>query len=262
MAEPERLPRSRRNELGFELPTTPMAGCRSLDAVTQQYQPLADLCGTCNPEAICAGNDSGDAELKHDPLRIAHVTLQSLLVSLCQNVAHLSARDCARQQAEPPLLSITPDPAVIEERIDFFGNPVHYFTIQEPHRDLTVRFECRIGVRSEPHPEPSTTPSWESVRDRMQTDRAWLDPYQFAFDSRYAAADAMYAQYASDSFAPGRPILEAALDLMRRIHAEFAYDPSATSLALRSPSVREPPGFRLRPPADRLLPVARARAGT
>ena len=60
-------------------------------------------------------------------------------VSLCQNVAHLAPRLCAWQRAEPHVLTITPDPAVIEERIDYFGNPVEYFTVQEPHRELTVK---------------------------------------------------------------------------------------------------------------------------
>jgi transglutaminase-like putative cysteine protease len=165
--------------------------------------------------------------------QITHVTRYEYTepVSLCQNVAHLSARDCVTQHAEPPLLSISPDPAVIEERIDFFGNPVHYFTIQEPHRDLTVRFECRVRVTALSQPEPQGTQTWESVKHRLQMDRAWLDAYQFSFDSRYAAADAMYADYAATSFTPGRPILDAALDLAHRIHTEFVYDPRATNLA-------------------------------
>ena len=154
-------------------------------------------------------------------------------VSLCQNVAHLAPRPSPRQQAERPVLSITPDPAVIEERVDYFGNPVSYFTIQEPHRELTVRVVHRIDLSPATPPEPESTPAWETVRDRLTRDRDpdWLDAYQFAFDSRYAAAHPRYAGYAAPSFTPGRPTLAAALDLTRRIHAEFTYDPRATTLA-------------------------------
>ena len=154
-------------------------------------------------------------------------------VSLCQNVAHLAPRLCAWQRAEPHVLSISPDPAVLEERIDYFGNPVEYFTVQEPHRELTVKVEHRIAVERRLWPEPHTTPLWEAVRDRLPHDRApdWLDAYQFAIGSRYVPLDDRYAGYAQESFTPGRPILEAALDLTRRIHAEFAYDPQATTLA-------------------------------
>lgn len=166
---------------------------------------------------------------------ITHVTAYEYTdpVSLCQNVAHLSARDSVRQVTGASMLSISPEPAVIEERVDYFGNPVHYFTIQEPHRELIVRAEHRICVSPERAPDPAATPAWEAVRDRLVYDRdpAWLDAYQFVFDSRYIAAHAQYAEFARPSFAPGRPILEAALELTSRIHKGFVYDPRATTLA-------------------------------
>ena len=166
---------------------------------------------------------------------IAHVTTYEYTepVSLCQNVAHLEARECGRQRSTPPVLSISPEPAVIERRADYFGNPVHYFTVQEPHRTLTVRAEHAVSVSVEPTPDPAATPPWEAVRDRLTRDRAadWLAAWEFAFDSRYAAADRRYADYAGPSFAPGRPVLDAALDLVRRVHAGFAFDPQATTLA-------------------------------
>ncbi len=167
--------------------------------------------------------------------QIKHVTTYEYTesVSLCQNVAHLSARECDRQQTESPVLSITPEPAVIEERVDYFGNPVHYFTIQEPHRQLVVEATHRIGVRVAVPPVPAATPAWEAVRDRLPYDRtpAWLDAYQFSFDSRHAPSDATYLGYAGPSFVPDRPLLDAALDLVHRMHREFTYDPQATTLA-------------------------------
>ncbi len=154
-------------------------------------------------------------------------------VSLCQNVAHLEPRQCHRQRAERSVLTITPEPAVLEERIDFYGNPVCYFTIQEQHRELSVSAVHRVAVLPDYIPQQHATPSWEMIRDRLPRERVpvWLDAYQFVFDSRYAAADPSYAAYAAASFVPGRPILESALDLTRRIHAEFVYDPRATTLS-------------------------------
>lgn len=166
---------------------------------------------------------------------ITHLTTYEYTepVSLCQNVAHLSVRACDRQQSEPSILSITPDPAVIEERVDFFDNPVHYFTIQEPHRELTVQATHRVAVEPPAFTAQAATQPWEAVRDRLRRghDLAWQDAYQFAFDSRYAAADPRYAEYATQSFTPGRPILEAALHLVHRVHTEFTYDPRATTVA-------------------------------
>jgi len=153
-------------------------------------------------------------------------------VSLCQNVAHLAPRECPRQRAGRSVMTITPDPAVLEDRVDYYGNPVCYFTIQEQHRELTVSVTHRVEVPAGVAPDPAATPAWETVRDRLAHDRgaAWLDAYQFVFDSRFAGADPRYAGYAAASFRPGRPVLDAALDLTRRIHADFVYDPRATTL--------------------------------
>lgn len=166
---------------------------------------------------------------------IHHVTTYEYTepVSLCQNVAHLSVRECDRQHSEPSVLAISPDPAVFEERVDYYGNPVHYFSIQEPHRKLNVEATHAIAVEAPPAIVPASTPPWEGVRDRLGREGgpAWQDAYQFAFDSHHAAAHARYAEYGRKSFAPGRPILEAAIDLVHRIYAEFTYDPRATTVS-------------------------------
>jgi transglutaminase-like putative cysteine protease len=164
---------------------------------------------------------------------VTHVTRYSYTepVSLCQNVAHLSVRPCGRQRAEPSTLTISPEPAVIEERTDYFGNPTHDFTIQEPHRELTVKAAHRVTVLLPPPPADLTP--WEMVRDRLPRDHApdWLDAYQYAFDSRFAAAGPKYAAFAAESFAPGRPVIQAAAELVHRIHAGFQYDPKATTIS-------------------------------
>jgi transglutaminase-like putative cysteine protease len=166
--------------------------------------------------------------------RINHTTTYDYAepVSLCQNVAHLTPRPCPRQRTERTVLTVSPEPAVLQERADYFGNPTAYFTIQEPHRSLIVHVTHRVAVRTD-RAVPEASSSWETVRDRLRTDRspAWLDAYQYAFDSRYAGANPRLAEYAAPSFTPGRPIVEAALDLNRRIYNEFVYDPKATTLA-------------------------------
>ncbi len=164
---------------------------------------------------------------------ITHVTTYAYTeaVSLCQNVAHLSVRPSDRQRADPSTLAISPEPAVREERTDYFGNPAHHFTIQEPHRQLKVTARHRVTVFP-PLPPADFTP-WEAVRDRLPLDHspAWLDAYQFTFDSRFAAADPKYAAFAADSFTPGRPMVQAASELVHRIHTGFQYDPRATTVS-------------------------------
>ena len=59
-------------------------------------------------------------------------------VLLCQNLAHLTPRSVPEQQCWLSDLAITPQPAVMSNRIDYFGNPSTFFTVQEPHRQLLL----------------------------------------------------------------------------------------------------------------------------
>ena len=88
------------------------------------------------------------------------------------------------------------------------------------------------------------------------------DASEFSYPSPYAATAPELAEFARASFAPDRPVVAAAVDLMHRIHEEFTFDPGSTTIATpvtrvldRTP--RRLPG--LRPPADRLPAIARAR---
>jgi transglutaminase-like putative cysteine protease len=167
--------------------------------------------------------------------RVTHTTTYTYRepVSLCHNLAHLTPRPSARQTTDDFRLLIDPDPAVVHERADFFGNPVTFFTVQEPHTKLTVRAEHVTAVRPFDPPDPAATPPWEAVRDALRAARTptALDAYQYAFDSPYIKSSAALAEYAAASFPPGRPLLEAALDLTGRIHRDFRYDPKATTLS-------------------------------
>jgi transglutaminase-like putative cysteine protease len=163
---------------------------------------------------------------------ITHVTTYSYTepVSLCQNVAHLSVRPSDRQRAASELV-ISPEPAVVEERQDYFGNPAHHFAIQEPHRELKVTARHRVTVF--PPPTPTDQTPWETTRDRLPHDRSpeWVEAVQFTYDSRFAVSDPRYAAFAAESFTPGRPVLAAAKELVHRIHAGFQYDPRATTIS-------------------------------
>ena len=127
-------------------------------------------------------------------------------------------------------LSIKPQPQLMNRREDYFGNQIHAFSIEESHKQLVVSATGRVDLELETLPPIERSLPWESVRDSVlqQTDPRWLDACQFRFDSPRIAASPSFAQYAQVSFPKGRPILEAAIDLMARIHSDFAYDTAAT----------------------------------
>jgi transglutaminase-like putative cysteine protease len=152
-------------------------------------------------------------------------------VSLCHNLLHLRPRECPYQVCLHDDLLVQPEPRAMRDHTDYFGNPATFFTIQEPHRMLKITAQALVDVTISTDALPES-PAWELVRDALPLDKtaATLDAYQYVFDSRYVQQSDAVRDYAAVSFPPGRPLFQWALDLTRRIHADFRYDKRATTL--------------------------------
>lgn len=118
-------------------------------------------------------------------------------------------------------------------RNDYFGNRVDYFSIEEAHRELQVTSTSMIEVTKEQVPASTESPPWEEIVGLLRTvgDQATIAANQFTFDSTYSKRMDQLTEYASTSFAPNRPILTACIDLTRRIHEDYEYDPKATTVS-------------------------------
>lgn len=154
-------------------------------------------------------------------------------VSLCHNLVHLRPRVAPRQKCHHSHLLVQPEPRALQYHHDYFGNPIALFTIQEPHKKLSITVKHRLEVSAPAVIDVHATPPWESVRDALRSEHApeMLAAAQFTFDSLYVPRHADLAAYAAPSFAPRRPLLDAVMDLIGRIHKEFRYDAKATTLA-------------------------------
>jgi transglutaminase-like putative cysteine protease len=147
-------------------------------------------------------------------------------VSVSQHVLHVAPRRHARQRCLDTALDVEPVPAVDSAGEDYFGNPVHFLTVQEPHERLIVEARSRVEVLPAEKPlDLEASPPWEQVRDRLAEggDEQLLQAIEFTFDSPYATGSDDVHDYAAQSFTPGRPILDAAMDLTARIYREFEY---------------------------------------
>ncbi|MGB3224009.1 MAG: transglutaminase family protein [Desulforhopalus sp.] len=81
-------------------------------------------------------------------------------------------------------------------------------------------------------PAPETTIPWESAARRLAAHKQpiELEASQFVFASPLVTVSSGVINYARLSFAPGTPVLTGAIDLMRRIFTEFAYDKAASTV--------------------------------
>ena len=135
--------------------------------------------------------------------------------------------------------SLAPPPAFLRERVDFFGNHVASFSLQESHQGLSVTANSDVEVG--PLPDASQAPdlTWEEAVAQLASapDPTLRSARAFVFPSPRAGPSPDLADYARPSFPPGRPLSEAILDLTRRIHDEFRFVPGATSVGTSTAEV-------------------------
>jgi transglutaminase-like putative cysteine protease len=166
--------------------------------------------------------------------RITHKTAYrySEPASLSQNELYLHPRETARQRVHNFQLQVNPSPEYLHRRVDYFGNTVSVFMVQQPHDELVMTAESIVETASPTVSHDLASPQWESVARRMAVhDRAdELEAVQFVFESPLITLSDDVNAYARASFPPGKPVLAGAMDLMRRVFTEFAYDKSATTV--------------------------------
>nr|WP_239031391.1 MULTISPECIES: transglutaminase family protein [unclassified Modicisalibacter] len=154
-------------------------------------------------------------------------------VTLCHNEARMLPRELPWQRCEASQVSITPRPAVRSERSDFFGNRVMYFAIQDIHSSLEVTVRTRLETLPRPPLPGAMAGDWRDCRAILAqaAERRCLQARQFRLDSPFIRRHPRLAAYAAPSFPAGRSLLDAVIDLNRRIHEDFTYDPGFTTLA-------------------------------
>jgi transglutaminase-like putative cysteine protease len=153
-------------------------------------------------------------------------------VSYARHLLRLVPLDRPRQRVHMSALDIEPPPSSRREGRDFFGNHLTFVEIREPHEALTIKLAARLVVDAMPTALPAT-PAWEDVRDEAFAGRdvGPRAPAHFLFASRQVSLDPEIAIYARESFAPGRPVLDGAFELMRRIKTDFTYEIGVTTVS-------------------------------
>lgn len=187
--------------------------------------------------------------------RITHTTFYhySQPVGLCQNEARLQPRIFWRQQCHNSRFDIKPTPMDFSERIDFFGNRVAYFAIQQPHTQLIVTAISEVTIfPRQNNLDLLNQMTWEQVRSLLQESPLLgqsqsqlgqsqiqiqdqtlevLDARQYVLDSPMVIVTPELADYAQGSFLPNRALVDVVHDLMQRIYKDFTYDPAFTTIA-------------------------------
>lgn len=165
--------------------------------------------------------------------RITHTTEYTYAgaVNSSHNMAHLLPVSYRRQRCLDSDLEIEPQPRALRHFRDYYGNTATYFDLAQPHQSMRVTVISRVELLAPPAGLDER--AWETVAADVlsATDERSLLAREFLLSSPYLPFLPELRAYANESFTPGRSFAEAAMELMHRIHADFKYQPGATTIA-------------------------------
>ena len=176
-------------------------------------------------------------------LHVVHVTRYQYApwVDNANHVVYLKPASKPSQSLLRHSLHISPTPAQQREVVDVYGNSRSFFSLQTSHGVLRVVADSVVSTHSAlkrcdgEEVDCQTSPlgmPWERVREqfRYRAGAAYSAAWEFLFASPYVPRDEAFAQFARPSFTAGRPLLEAAHDLMARIYSTMVYESNSTEV--------------------------------
>ena len=169
-------------------------------------------------------------------LRVEHETAYDYpsRVDLAYHIAYLRPAQTEFQQVDDFELTIDPPPSHQSAGRDVYGNERAAFSLYGPHDALSVRASSHVRVQPRFESlDPATSPPWNEVREdlRYQAGASFQPEAEFVFASPFVPLLPQLREYAATSFGDAQPLLVGALDLMRRIHADFVYDAESTDVS-------------------------------
>lgn len=165
--------------------------------------------------------------------RVSHTTTYHYArpVDLSSHMLHLSPRSFPGQKVIWSNLDADPPASRTNAADDHFGNHVAWMFLDRRHASFAVTVRAEVDVSFPIPPAAELTLPWEDVAKAAAAggDGAW-QAAEFVFDSPMIPPEPAAGAYAAPCFTPGRPILEALLELNGRIRREFSFKAGVTNV--------------------------------
>ncbi|MBB3837761.1 transglutaminase-like putative cysteine protease [Runella defluvii] len=145
---------------------------------------------------------------------------------VCLQPRQLEAQICRHFE-----LRISPAPAEIVTRTDYFGNTLHYFSIDVAHKELIVVAESDVeSFAKEPVNEPLSM-TCQAAKEHIWGTRALkVDLLQYLLPSHFIAWDDEITAFAQRFFLPDKLLYTCVKDLCHAIFTEFKFDSNFTTV--------------------------------
>jgi transglutaminase-like putative cysteine protease len=166
---------------------------------------------------------------------ISHRTTYNYVnpVARSHHILHLRPRESDRQRLLKHSLLIEPAPLGRNEIIDYFGNTAELLRIDEEHHEFVVHARSTVDVTAPGVVALEQSSAWDADQRDGTMASGPVDPdvVQFKCHSRQTPITQEVVNFARASFPEGRPVLEGAMHLTRRIFETFSFDPTATDIS-------------------------------
>ncbi|HEY3736190.1 MAG TPA: transglutaminase family protein [Jatrophihabitans sp.] len=162
--------------------------------------------------------------------RVVHVTRYTYSddVSTSYGRAHLLPRSTEGQAVLDSNVVLTPPADEFRSHVDYFGNTSSYYTVRTSHIELEVSAVSNVRIWREPASLAALNAmTWEVARDQIADD---VTMHAYTLPSPLVPSLDELIAYATPSFAPGRPLGDALMELVHRIYTDFAYVSGSTTV--------------------------------
>lgn len=153
-------------------------------------------------------------------------------VTFCQSLAVMTPRDLPGQRCKIHKLYVKPLPKVKLKYRDFFGNEVHYLSIQQPHQEMVVAAQSTVELQSYRMSPPGVSLTCREAMAMYQvgSDAMINEAKQFVVDSPMVPLFSELKEYGQASFDPGESLVQSIQNLMSRIYSDFTFDQESTTV--------------------------------
>lgn len=172
--------------------------------------------------------------------RVRHTTTYSYSdeVEACYERGFLRPLETWSQRVLAHDVRVSPEPTVLSEHVDHFGNNSWYVEVRTPHREFSVTMAADVEV-AWPRPDLPELNRW-TVGQAVDRVRADLDPVlgtDYLLPSPLVELQPEVTAYAAPILLADRPLGEALVALYERIFADFTYTQGATSVTTTLPEL-------------------------
>lgn len=161
-------------------------------------------------------------------------------VESCFERGFLAPRETPSQRVLSNEVVISPDPQVMTEHVDHFGNHSFYVEIQTAHNELIVEKRSRFEVHW-PQPDLAALDRWTvaSAAAELLESAEPVERVGHLLPSPLVQPAPEVVDYCRSVIGPDMPLGEAILALTRGIYRDFAYKSGVTTVRTTLPELLE-----------------------